>query len=244
MNTKEKTIVEPTNNILENDKAVSKSEGAFMVLASIFITCVVLSNVIAGKFFIFLGLPLSCAVIIYPITFLITDIISEIYGPKRAKILVLSGFGVSILITILVWIANKVPIANDSPVDEKSFNQIFGLLPLIMFSAMIAYLTAQFVDIQAFEFWRKLSHKRYLWLRNNASTLLSQLVDTVVGMTIAMVIWPMVDGNEHTQPVGIQLWIQIVLGQYSFKAVLALLDTPFVYAGVHLTKKWIGLQSN
>lgn len=239
MNTKGKIIVNPTNNMLEKNKAISKSEKSFMVLASIFITGVVLSNVIAGKFFTFLGLPLSCAVIIYPITFLITDIISEVYGSKRANMLVLSGFVVSILITLLVWIATKVPIARDSPVDEKSFRQLFGLLPLIMLSAMVAYLIAQFIDIYLFEFWRKLSHKRYLWLRNNASTLLSQLIDTVIGMTIALVIWPMIDDNAHTQPVSIQLWTQIVLGQYSFKAALALLDTPFVYVGVHLTKKWI-----
>ena len=211
-----------------------------MVLASLFVTSLVITNLIAGKYFVINGLPLSCGVIVYPVTFLVTDIVSEVYGLHRARLLVMSGFVVSVSVTGLVWVAHRVPMAATSPVSAADFGQVFGLLPGIVFGSMVAYLTAQFMDVYLFEALRKLSGGRYLWLRNNGATLCSQLVDTVLVVTISLVLWPLYDGNAYTQPIGYGLWRQIVVSQYLFKGLLALLDTPFVYAGVYLTRHWIG----
>lgn len=218
-----------------------RSENAFMLLTSIFIASLILTNLIGGKFLVIWGLPLSCSIVTYPITFLITDIISEIYGLKYARMLVWIGFLVSGFVTFLAWIAHIVPIATYSPIDSASFDQIFGLMPGFVFGSMVAYLTAQFVDVQIFEALRNLSGKKHLWLRNNASTMTSQLVDTIAVTTISLVLWPIVNPNSHIEHISFHTWMKIVVGQYGFKAFLALCDTPFIYAAVHLLKRWLGL---
>ncbi|MCP3660598.1 MAG: queuosine precursor transporter [Bacteroidetes bacterium] len=222
--------------MLENTK--EKSQFIFMIFSTIFVTSLILTNVIGGKFFRIYNFQISCSIITYPITFMITDIISEVYGEYRANTLVKNGFAISFFITIIVWIANKLPIHPESPIDQESFSKIFGLLPGLVFGSMIAYLFSQFIDIKLFEFFRKLAPK-HLWIRNNGSTTISQFVDTITVVTISLVIWPLVDQNCLINPINFKTWLIIVFGQYIFKAILALLDTPFVYLGVYLTKKAI-----
>jgi len=217
----------------------SRAERAFTVLAGIFIGALVITNAIAGKFFVLFGQELSCGIIAYPVTFLVTDLISEIYGRKRANTVVGAGFVVSVFITLVVWIANAAPTYQQSPVDAESFNVVFGLLPGVVLGSMIAYLTAQFVDVQIFEFWRRLTNGKYMWLRNNGSTFFSQFVDTVLVVTIALVIWPEVDGNPATDPLGFETWQGIVFGQYLFKLAIAALDTPLFYVATHYLTNWI-----
>ncbi len=217
----------------------SRAERAFVVLAGIFIGALVITNAIAGKFFVLFGQELSCGIIAYPVTFLATDLISEIYGRRRANTVVGAGFVVSVFITLVVWIANSAPTYAESPVDAESFNVVFGLLPGVVFGSMVAYLVAQFVDVQIFEFWRRLTDGKYMWLRNNGSTFFSQLVDTVLVVTIALVIWPEVDGNPATDPLGYETWQGIVFGQYLFKLGIAALDTPLFYVATHYLTNWI-----
>ncbi len=210
--------------------APGRAEQVYLLLAGIFLGALVMTNAIAGKFFVLFGQELSCGIIAYPVTFLATDLISELYGRKRATLIVKVGFAVSVFVTLVVMVANYVPIFDQSPVDQQSFSTVFGLLPGIVFGSMIAYLTAQFIDVQLFEFWRTLTKGRHLWLRNNASTVFSQLVDTVLVVTIALVIWPQVDTNPNTTPISGSVWWNIIVGQYLFKAGIALLDTPLFYA--------------
>ncbi len=217
-----------------------KSDVFFMILTTIFITSLLVTNVIAGKFFVIFDLPLSCGIIAYPMTFMVTDIVSEVYGEKKANMLVRIGFVISILITIFILLSNALPTHPESPVDKKSFTQIFGLTPGIILGSMIAYLSSQLIDIKVFEFFRKL-FPNSLWIRNNCSTIFSQLVDTAIVVTISLVIWPLILQNSAHIPIGISLWLKIIFGQYVFKALLAILDTPFVYTGVYLTKRLIGI---
>jgi len=219
--------------------APGRAEQVYLLLAGIFLGALVMTNAIAGKFFVLFGQELSCGIIAYPVTFLATDLISELYGRKRANLVVKVGFAVSVFVTLVVIIANQVPIFEQSPVDQRSFAVVFGLLPGIVFGSMIAYLTAQFIDVQLFEFWRDLTEGRHLWLRNNASTIFSQLVDTVLVVTIALVIWPQVDTNPETTPIAGSVWWNIIIGQYLFKAALALLDTPLFYALTAWLRRYI-----
>ena len=114
-----------------------RAERAYLLLAGIFLGALVLTNLIAGKFFTLLGLPLSCGVIAYPVTFLATDLISEVYGRRRAQQVVKTGFFVSVFVTFVVWLANHAPIAADSYVDQESFSRVFGLTPGIVLGSMI-----------------------------------------------------------------------------------------------------------
>lgn len=228
------------------DQAADKKEIVFLVLAGFFIASLVLTNLIAGRFFTLkmplLGIDwaLSSGIIAYPITFLVTDIISEIYGEKRAKNLVFTGFIVSVFTVLIILISINLPVWENSPVDGTSYNKVFGLAPGIVFGSMIAYLSAQYIDVQLFEFWRKLTKGKHLWLRNNGSTILSQLVDTTLVVIIALIIYPKATGTS--EPVTWQVAFQIIIGQYIFKAVIALLDTPFVYLGVYQLNKYLKLQ--
>ncbi len=221
------------------DVAPTRAERLYLLLAGIFLGALVMTNAIAGKFFVLFGQELSAGIIAYPITFLVTDLISELYGRKRATLVVKVGFTVSVFVTAIVWIANVAPIYDRSPVTDESFNMVFGLLPGIVFGSMVAYLTAQFFDVQIFEFWRNLTKGRHLWLRNNGSTIFSQVIDSVLVVTIALVIWPQIDANPATTPLDGETWWGIVIGQYFFKMGIALFDTPFFYVGTAVFQRWI-----
>ena len=224
------------------EAAPSRAERLYLLLAGVFLGALVMTNAIAGKFFVLFGQELSAGIIAYPVTFLCTDLISELYGRKRATLVVKVGFVVSVFVTAVVWIANLAPIYDRSPVTDEAFNMVFGLLPGIVFGSMIAYLIAQFFDVQIFEYWRKLTEGRHLWLRNNGSTILSQMVDTVLVVTIALVIWPNVDANPATTPLDVETWWGIVIGQYLFKMGIALFDTPFFYLGTAVFQRWIAAE--
>jgi queuosine precursor transporter len=229
------SAVERFNASLE-DRGPTRAEKLYLLLAGIFLGALVMTNAIAGKFFVLFGQELSCGIIAYPITFLATDLISELYGRKRAALVVKVGFAVSIFVTLVVWLAARAPIFEQSPVDQNSFNAVFGLMPGIVLGSMIAYLTAQMIDVRIFEFWRSLTKGRHLWLRNNGSTFVSQAVDTVMVVTIALVIWPSIDNNPATVAISWTVWQGIVVGQYFFKIGIAALDTPLFYA----TSRWLG----
>lgn len=111
-----------------------------------------------------------------------------------------------------------------------------------MMGSMIAYLIAQLIDVHVFEYIRKLTNNKHLWMRNTFATLLGQLLDTVIVVTIAWVIYPLVSGNVAAQPISWQVWKEIVVGQYLFKVLLAVLDTPLVYASIYVVQRWMGLQ--
>jgi len=221
------------------DVAPTRAERLYLLLAGIFLGALVMTNAIAGKFFVLFGQELSAGIIAYPITFLVTDLISELYGRQRATLVVKVGFTVSVFVTAIVWIASAAPIYDRSPVTDESFNMVFGLLPGIVFGSMVAYLTAQFFDVQIFEFWRNLTKGRHLWLRNNGSTIFSQVIDSVLVVTIALVIWPQIDANPATTPLDGETWWGIVIGQYFFKMGIALFDTPFFYVGTAVFQRWI-----
>ena len=160
----------------------------YLVLTGIFIASLVASNLIFQKFFTwnFLGInfELSVGIIAYPVTFLVTDLISELYGQKRANQVVVSGFFASVFTTLLVLVSVNASAVEWSPIDDMTFSKVFGLTGPAFFASMVAYLTAQLIDVRIFHFWKRLTKGKHLWLRNNASTIFSQLVDTSVILVI------------------------------------------------------------
>ncbi len=230
----------------------TRIEYLYMLLCGIFLGSLVITNVIAAKFFripigfsinyfgdLTLGPDLSVSVgtIAYPLTFLATDLISEIWGKRRASMLVLTGFVTSVIVVVIILIARIAPIAENSYLKQDDFTKVFGLTPGIVFGSMIAYLLAQYCDIRVFHFWKRLTKGKYLWLRNNGSTMLSQLVDTVSVVTVTLVIYPMLDPNPLLTPIGFETWLNLVVGGYLFKAFIALVDTPVCYLGVWWIRK-------
>ena len=212
----------------------------FLILASVFIASLVGGNLIFQKFFqIEIWLPFigsytfeqSVGLIAYPITFLVTDIISEIYGKTKANQVVLSGLFASLFMLIIVTVSNTVPSTTWSPVDNSMFNQVFGLSGAAVFASMMAYLFAQFIDIRLFHFWKRKTNGRHLWLRNNASTIFSQFVDTFC------VLFLLCSFNV----IGWERFSVLLINGFLFKVFFAAFDTPFCYLIVFYFQKKFNL---
>ena len=214
----------------------------YLYLAGLFITSLVVSNLIFQKFFYWKPLEisifgnqlfeLSVGIIPYPITFLITDLISEIYGKKKANQVVIAGIFASFFSMGILWMAKVVPAIENSPVDDATFQKVFALSPVAVLASMMAYLSAQFVDIRFYHFWKKLTQGRMLWLRNNFSTFSSQLIDTVAVISL-LCLFGVLEWN---------LFWGLVLSGFLFKIIIAALDTPFLYFFVYLFRKKFDLQ--
>ena len=161
-----------------------------------------------------------------------TDIISEIYGRKKAKSVVLSGLCASIFVLFIVMIANSVQATEWSPVNDEIFSNVFGLTGIAVGASMLAYLLAQLIDIRVFHFWKKLTNGKHLWLRNNASTFSSQLVDTAT----VLVLLCLAGGIAWDK-----FWI-LLLNGFLFKVIMALIDTPILYLVINLIRKRFKLE--
>jgi len=194
------------------------------VLATLFVTCLLVANIIAVKLIFIGGWVVPAGVIAYPLTFLFTDVITELYGRRIASRVVWLGFGANILMVILVFGGGLLPPAPFWE-DQPAYESILGMVPRIVLASMIAYLISQHHDVFAFHFWRKKTKARFLWLRNNASTMVSQALDTGVFITIAF--WGIV-------PTGVLA--NMLLTQYIIKLAIAAADTPFCYILVSLLK--------
>ena len=215
----------------------SQAQSLFLILSGLFIAALVCCNLIFQKFFIWspfgiYNFEISAGIIPYPITFLVTDIISEIYGRKKANSVVLSGLFASIFVLVIVTVANSVQATEWSPVNDATFSNVFGLTGIAVGASMLAYLLAQFIDIRIFHFWKKLTNGKHLWLRNNASTFSSQLVDTATVLVLLCfaggITWD-------------KFWV-LLLNGFLFKVIMALIDTPILYIIINLIRKRFKLE--
>jgi len=278
----------------------------FIVLSGIFIAALVTCNLIANKFVtIDLGFKVfvvSAGILPYPITFLVTDILSEFYGRRLTNMVVASGFIASIFVLLFLWLGaqpsalNRVSISaldglslepaiisdlaehnmfdlqeqtefsaifdinsdslftdsrmgeiiqkwslldssryryktvSKSPVDNGTYDSVFQNAWRVMLASMVAYLFAQLIDVRMFHFWKNLTNGRHLWLRNNASTIVSQLVDTTLVVCVLFVgVWP--SGQIASA----------IIDGWTFKVLCAFIDTPLFYASSMLIRKRLGL---
>ena len=216
----------------------------YLLLGALFITSLVVSNLIFQKFFYWYPFnveifgtklfEISVGILPYPITFLITDLISEIYGKKRANDVVVAGIFASFFSMIIVFVANDVPATGWSPVKDDLFTTVFGSTAIAVFASMMAYLFAQFIDIQIYHFWKRLTQGRHLWLRNNFSTFLSQFVDTFTVLFL-LCSFGKIDWDKFTG---------LLIAGFIFKVMIAALDTPFLYLGVYAFRKRFNLKVN
>ena len=203
---------------------------------ALFVTFVLLTNTVGVKLFTLAGITLPVSIIWYPLTFLVTDIVSEIYGARRARMLVIMGFAMSLVLLAFSSIGIALPVASVYPL-QQDYENIFGPVWRLLFASMSAYLLAQMVDVQLFHFWKRLTRGRHLWLRNNGSTMISQLVDTTAVILITHY-------YAHALPidpdlsVGRQLALFIFTG-YAFKFLVAAFDTIPFYIGVHYLRRYL-----
>ncbi|HCY97206.1 queuosine precursor transporter [uncultured Polaribacter sp.] len=208
------------------------ADTVYLILAALFIASLVASNLIFQKFFYWepfgwYRFEISVGILPYPITFLITDILSEIYGKKKANQVVIAGIFASFFSMIIIIIADFAPAIESSPVNDEVFHQVFGVSPLAVFASMIAYLFAQFIDIRIFHFWKKQTNGKHLWLRNNFSTFASQFMDTFTVLFLLC--------SFHILPWTI--FTSLLISGFLFKVLIAALDTPVLYGIVFLFRR-------
>ena len=201
----------------------------YIILAGIFIASLVTCNLIANKFVtVNLGFKVfivSAGILPYPLTFLVTDLISEIYGQKKANLIVFSGFVASIFVLSFLWLGAQFNSIPNSIVDDFTYNAVFQNAWRLITASMVAYLFAQFIDVRVFHFWKKLTNGKHLWLRNNGSTIASQLIDTTLVISILFV------GVWETNQI-----LSAIIDGWIFKMLMAFLDTPIIYAVIYFLK--------
>jgi len=233
----------------------ARRERVFLVLAGFFLASMTMLNILGVARFLDLSIDLlgvriplllAVGVLPYPLTFLCTDFISELYGRSRANYVVWVGLALNAWVVLIIWLAGVLPPvpafdpSTGLPPPEDytyAFYRIRQLTLGAVAASMLAYMAAQFCDVYLFHFWKRLTGGRHLWLRNNGSTLVSQLVDTVAVITITH-FWAAGIPIDETQPLWPQLFVFIASG-YAFKLVAALLDTGPFYVGVHYLSRYL-----
>jgi len=236
-----------------------RRERVFLVLAGTFLCAMTLLNIIGITRFVQLGpMALAVGVLPYPLTFLCTDLVCELYGRARANFLVSVGLGLNFLILFILFLGNSIP---SVPADSMPPWQIIqlaapialpngdivehsvGLYQLIyatttgaVFASMLAYVAAQYCDVHLFHFWKRVTKGKHLWVRNNFSTLMSQMVDSIMVITVTF-------GAAYWRGDMTMHALLILVGSnYLFKATVALLDTGPFYLAVHYLRGYLQLE--
>ncbi len=236
-----------------------RRERVFLILAGVFLCAMTLLNVIGITRFVELGpMTLAVGVLPYPLTFLCTDLICELYGKARANLLVSVGLGLNFFILGVLFIGQALPSVSAEmmppwqvinladpvflPTGETVENSV-GLFQLIyatttgaVFASMLAYVAAQYCDVHLFHFFKRITQGKHLWIRNNFSTLISQLVDsiTVVAVTFGAAF---MRGD-----IAFNALLTLTVSNYLFKACAALLDTAPLYFLVHKLRSYLQLK--
>ncbi len=236
-----------------------RRERVFLVLAGTFLCAMTLLNVIGITRFVQLGpMALAVGVLPYPLTFLCTDLVCELYGKARANFLVSVGLGLNFFILFILFLGSSLPSVPDGSMPPWQIIQLsapvalpngelvedsVGLYQLIyattsgaVFASMLAYIAAQYCDVQLFHFWKRVTRGKYLWVRNNFSTLMSQMVDSVMVVTVTF-------GAAYLrEEIALKALLVLIGSNYLFKATVALLDTGPFYLCVHYLRRYLNLQ--
>ncbi|MBI3508206.1 MAG: queuosine precursor transporter [Chlamydiia bacterium] len=219
------------------------SDRLYVTFVCIFCTVLILTNVVGTKLIpapFFPHMPLCAAILVYPLTFLLCDIVSEIWGEERTHWMVRLGFFMSLIMLGIsqavlylpahsAW-AHSGHIFGYQTVAEyqKAFESVFKIGPVMVGASLTAYLSSQWTSIRIFHILKKITSERHLWLRNNLSTIISQGIDTLIINSILLFYGFHLD---------LKLGFQILGSVYLYKIAFALLDTPLCYVGVKLVRQ-------
>jgi len=240
-------------------KIKMRREIVFIILSGVFLGTLAVFNILGISRQIDLSFNLGnlhipfvvfVGVLPYPITFLCTDFISELYGRRRANMVVWVGLLLNLWVLFILWLGGALPPhpemgpdglpALDDP--TRTYFHIKHLTGRATVGSMIAYLTAQFVDVQVFHFLKKLTKGKMLWLRNNGSTLTSQMVDSIAVILITYFFSDAI--HIHPGETVMHGLIILILSNYVFKMVSALVDTLPFYIGVKYLSRYLHIDPN
>lgn len=204
---------------------------AYMILAAIFTASDIFSTLIFGKFLDihlgnFINVEVPAGTLIYPITFLISDVITEVYSKEHAKRVVIASFFATLFVVILIKIIDYIPSASVSTLTNEEFHKVYSLSSSAFCASAMAYLCSQFLDIKIYHTLKMLTPNKYLWARNFLSSSTSQLMDTTVFFSVLYIL-----GSLPLNVINIIFWPTFFL-----KAFWSIIDTPVFYLVIYLLK--------
>ncbi len=203
----------------------------FLLLTSIFISSLIVSNITAVKLISLWGLTLPAAIVVFPITYIFGDILTEVYGYARARLVIWLGFFANLLVVVFIKIAGWLPSA-DIWSNQQAYDAILGYTPRILFASFVAYLLGEFTNSYILARMKILTRGRWLWTRTIGSTLVGQLIDSGIFITLAFVgIVP------HA------ILLRMAVSQWLFKVAYETLVTPITCIVVGAVKKREGVDT-
>lgn len=227
---------------------MAPAQRLYLWLAGLFITALLVANIVGPKFFHFGTLRLgsievhiehSVGMFAFPVTFLLTDLLNEYYGKNGARRVTYLGLAMSLFAFLLIYLGTIAPPApeNRTFVPEEQFDRVLGASGRMIIASMVAYLIGQFTDIAMFAFMKRLTRGRLIWLRATGSTIVSQFVDSLCIMTVLYFFQRLADGERPD----LAFTLIAALKGYSIKFGIAVLITPLIYVGRALVQSLFGL---
>jgi queuosine precursor transporter len=202
----------------------------YLVLVALFVTCLLVADIVAGKYFQIGAFEMSVGTVTFPIAFLLTDIVNEYYGRSGARLMTGVGMAMLVVAFALIFMSRELPVSPGTYVHQEAFDEVFGVSMRLFVASLVAYLISQLVDIHAFHLVKSVTESRHLWLRAIGSTVLSQVVDTfVVNYGALAGVRP---GSEI---------LGIVGTSYLYKILVAVLLTPLVYVAHDVITRRMGI---
>jgi uncharacterized integral membrane protein (TIGR00697 family) len=209
----------------------SRRDLVYLTLAGFFVTNAILGEVTGGKLFTLGPFTLSIGVIPWPVVFIATDLINEYFGRDGVKRLTFMTIGLIIYAFAVLFLAIQVPAASFSPVTDAQFDAVFGQSLWIIVGSVTAFALSQLVDVGIFWLVRHKTGGRFLWMRATGSTVVSQLIDSIVVIGIAF--W--LPGKVKTAE-----FLSVAASNYAYKFLIALGMTPFIYIAHAAIDRFLG----
>jgi len=213
----------------QQDRSSSPTSFLFVILVAVFITCLITANIIAVKLIVIFNLILPAAIIIFPINYIIGDVLTEVYGFRRARQIIWLGFLCNLLVVIAIWVGKILP-----PVSfwekQQAYEQILGFTPRLLLASFVAYLIGEFANSVVLAKMKIATKGRWLWTRTIGSTLVGQGLDSFVFISLGFI-------NV------IPLWAlaTAIVTQWLFKSIYEVLATPLTYLVVNFIKRKEGV---
>jgi queuosine precursor transporter len=206
------------------------------VLVSLYIACIAIAELMGGKTFP-INIPgvrplhASVAIFVLPLIFTINDVITEVHGKERARSVVRSGLFMIVLFLLFSLFATQLPASSRFAASESAYDMTFGLSARIAAASLTAFTIAEFMDVFIFVKIKQRLGKKALWLRNNVSNIISQLLDTIVFMTLAFY------ATNQSVEANAAFLTSLIIPYWLLKCFMSVIETPLVYLGVKWLKK-------
>ena len=213
----------------QQDSIHERYSSWFVITVALFVTCLITANITAVKLVNLFGRPLPAAILIFPLSYIIGDVLTEVYGYRQARRVIWLGFFCNFITVVAIWLGQLLPAASFWD-GQEAYERILGYAPRLLLASFLAYLMGEFANSFVLAKMKIATSGRWLWLRTIASTLVGQGLDSLVFITLAFV---------GTVPLTVLLLT--IVSQWLAKSIYEAAATPLTYAVVNFLKRKEGL---